>query len=160
MEVARSLLRQLSCPVFERGRIHQDIVDLEHELRTNGKDFTFGICEDWIQKMVDAYPRTTIILDALDECDEGSRSRMMDILDVLLKGSSTKLKVMILSRPDSDIRDRFKRYPFIEISATDNHNDIAVFVKRAIERHPRWTKMDSQLRSEVMSVLLEKSQGM
>ncbi len=160
MEVARSLLRQLSCPIFETGRIHRGIVDLQHELRKNGKDFTFGICEIWIQKMVDAYPRTTIILDALDECDEGSRSRLMDILDLLLQGSSAKLKVMISSRPDADIRDRFKHHPFIEISATDNHDDIAIFVKREIERHPRWTKMEDELRSEVMSVLLEKSQGM
>ena len=112
--------------------------------------------------LVNIYPQTTLILDALDECDKDTRSELVKVFDSLLRDSSNPIKIFISSRPDSDIRDRFERGPNLEIQATHNQGDIASFVDQRIRESPRkWhSKIHPELRHEVCRTILEKSHGM
>ena len=64
------------------------------------------------------------------------------ITDIMYRDRS---KIFISSRPDGDMKDKFKSRMNIEIQATDNHDDISIFVKREIAKHRRWSKIVSEL---------------
>ncbi|CZR59898.1 uncharacterized protein PAC_09792 [Phialocephala subalpina] len=78
----------------------------------------------------------------------------------LLSESKRPLKVFISSRPAPDIRMRFASQPNIEIQATDNQNDIEKFVNEEIDKPRLWGPISSSLRSNIVKVLHERSQGM
>lgn len=106
------------------------------------------------------YPRTTVVLDALDECEPDLRRKLIDVVEFLLAHSERPLKIFISSRPDGDIRDRFLSRPNIEIQATDNQGDIEKFVNNEIINHRQWAKMSLPLRGDIVKILFDRSQGM
>lgn len=106
------------------------------------------------------YPRTTLVLDALDECDPGSRGCLIETIEFLLSSAQSSLRVFVSSRPDADIRDRFLSQPNIEIRAADNQDDIKKFVNKEIVKHQRWSKISTQLREDIVQTLLARSEGM
>src|SRR6478735_7999528 len=95
-DILRSILRQLSNPVkdVESGTIHVALKDLPNRLALNGTTFDVPTCENLIGKLIEGYSKTTIILDALDECDRNNREELMRVLSNLTNGSS-KLRVFI-----------------------------------------------------------------
>jgi hypothetical protein len=114
-----------------------------------------------LREFVDSFPQTTLVLDALDECEEAVRMELVDSLENLALSATKPVKVFISSRLEQDIAERFKDGPNVAITATDNKNDIAVFVAAEIARRPLWRqKVSKQLRSEVIKTLCEKSNGM
>jgi hypothetical protein len=135
LAVLRSFVRQLStaaaCPGGMRGKLRS----LCSELRLKGSELTFEECREQLLESVNLYPKTTLVLDALDEFEPRSRRRLIDAMEHLLQRSERPLKVFISSRPDGDIRDRFLSRPNIEIQAIDNQDDIAKFVNGKIVKH-------------------------
>ena len=119
-----------------------------------------NVCKELLLEFINLYPKTTLILDALDECDKGKRSALVEIFDYFLANASRPVKIFISSRPDSDIKDRFKSRANIEIQAIDNHNDIATFVENEIIKHPRWNKISPALQDQIIDTLQKRSQGM
>ncbi|KAH7086732.1 hypothetical protein FB567DRAFT_592603 [Paraphoma chrysanthemicola] len=78
--------------------------------------------------------QTTIIIDALDECNPTTRQLLIDALERVLKKSSSLVKIFISCRKDHDLVPRLESYPGLEISSQKNGEDIAKFVKEEIER--------------------------
>ena len=89
------------------------------------------------------YPRTTLVLDALGECDPGSYDCLVETIEFLLSNSKSSFKVFISSRLDVDIRDRFFSRPNIEIQAIDNQEDVKKFVNEKIVKYRRWNKISA-----------------
>ncbi|KAF5591597.1 het-E-1 heterokaryon incompatibility protein [Fusarium subglutinans] len=160
-DILRSILRQLATPIKETGgrMIHVALKDLPQRLALNGTTLDVSTCERLIRELIEGYSRTTIILDALDECDRNTREELIGVLGNLTNGSS-KLRVFISSRPDEDILRHFKGTPTMEIEATDNEEDISSFVKDKLFRDTRWTVISPDFQEEVKSIFQEKSQGM
>ncbi|KAF5977580.1 hypothetical protein FBULB1_6512 [Fusarium bulbicola] len=160
-DILRSILRQLATPIKETGgrMIHVALKDLPQRLALNGTTLDVSTCERLIRELIEGYSRTTIILDALDECDRNTREELMGVLGNLTNGSS-KLRVFVSSRPDEDILRHFKGTPTMEIQATDNEEDISSFVKDKLFRDTRWTVISPDFQEEVKSIFQEKSQGM
>ena len=86
----------------------------------------------------------------------------MEKLDILVSGKSSNLvKIFISSRPDLDIKHRFSGGPNMEIRATDNEKDIAMFVDDKIKDKKEWyCKISSELRELIFETLMSKSNGM
>lgn len=142
------------------GHMQKRLRDLYREARLKGSDLSFDTCKQQLLESINLYPKTTLVLDALDECELESRGRLIETIEFLLSKAERPLKVFISSRPDGDIRDRFLSRPNIEIQATDNQDDIKKFINQEIVKHRRWTKMSSSLRGDIVRTLLENSQGM
>lgn len=106
------------------------------------------------------YPTTILVLDALDECEPGSRHKLVGVIKLLLSKSERPLKVFISSRPDQDIRSHFLSEPNIEIQARHNEKDIRKFVDTEIVNHEGWRDMPPSLQEDVVRTLLDRSQGM
>jgi hypothetical protein len=111
-------------------------------------------------EFINIYPRTTLVLDALDECHVHSRLKIIEVFDELLTQASNPLKIFISSRPDLDIKRKLKDRANIEIEAKDNHYDITRFVNSRISQHPTWYAMDSELQQRIVKTLQDQSQGM
>ncbi|PCD33628.1 hypothetical protein AU210_009848 [Fusarium oxysporum f. sp. radicis-cucumerinum] len=160
-DILRSILRQLSNPVkdVERGTIHVALKDLPNRLALNGTTFDVPTCENLIGKLIESYSKTTIILDALDECDRITREELMRVLSSLANGSS-KFRVFISSRHDEDILRHFRGTPFMEMEVTDNEEDISCYVDDRLFQDSRWAHLSPKLREEVKAVFHEKSLGM
>ena len=71
---------------------------------------------------------TTIVVDALDECDPQMRQPLLDAFERILKDSIGLVKIFVSSRNDQDIVCTLRSYPNMSISSNKNTADIAAFV--------------------------------
>ncbi|KAH6714543.1 ankyrin repeat-containing domain protein [Leptodontidium sp. MPI-SDFR-AT-0119] len=160
LSVLRSYTRQLSTTVGHPEEMRKKLRALWRETTLRGSDLSFEACREQLFESVNLYPRTTLVLDALDECDPGSRRKLIDAIKLLLSKSERPLKVFISSRPDRDIRFQFLSGPNIEIQARHNEKDIRKFVYEEIINHGGWRDMFPSLQEEIVKTLLDRSQGM
>lgn len=134
--------------------------NLCREARLKGSGLDFDVCKFQLLASVNLYPKTTLVLDALDECDSQSRNQLVKVVEFLLSRSERPLKIFISSRPDDDIRECFASLPNIRIRATDNQMDIEKFVSEEIANHRRWGKISPSQREKIITTLFDRSQGM
>lgn len=160
LSVLRSFVRQLSTVAHDKSSIQMRLKEYYLTSRLNCSEPTLNDCKNLLLEYINIYPRTTLILDALDECDKHERGQLMEIFDYLLAHALKPLKIFISSRPDGDIKERFSNGANIPIQATDNHEDISKFIQSEIIKHQRWNKMSDELREEIISTLHIQSQGM
>ncbi|OAA62771.1 Ankyrin repeat-containing domain protein [Niveomyces insectorum RCEF 264] len=136
LSVLQSFARQLSTAVGHPLEIQKNLRALWHKSRVEGRDLGFEACTKQLLESVNLYERTTLVLDAMDECDPDVRLRLTGAIELLL--SSTK-------RP---------------LRATDNKDDIRTYVDQEIVKHRRWNKIPLQLREEIVQTILDRSDGM
>ncbi len=160
LSVLRSYVRQLSTAVRNPGHMRKQLQDLCRDAKLKGSDLGFELCKQQLLELMNCYPKTILVLDALDECEPESRWRLVEMIEDLMSKSNRLLKVFISSRPDGDIRELFTSRPNIEIQATDNQEDIEKFVNGEIVRHHRWNKISPSLWEEIVRTLLRRSSGM
>jgi hypothetical protein len=160
LSVLRSFVRQLSTIAHDEDSMQKNLRQLHIQTRLKASELSMDICKGLLLEFINLYPKTTLILDALDECDKRKRGVLIEIFDYFLNHASRPVKIFISSRPDGDIKERFKSRANIEIQATDNHDDIATFVESEITKHRRWKKISPELQAEIVETLQEHSQGM
>ena len=82
-----------------------------------------------IIQLVEYYPLTTIVIDALDECDPQRRADLLESLEAILKESSSLVKIFVSSRDDQDIVWHLQGYPSLDLLSDKNKDDIMSFVR-------------------------------
>lgn len=152
-------MRQLSSDTTSLDKIHPVIKELPKKLDIRGAALNFRKCQEILLTLVDSYVSTTIVIDALDECNRDLRGELMDCLELLLKPGA-RLKLFVSSRPDGDISRRFQSQPLIQLQATDNENDVARYVQDQLSKRREWARLDLAFREEVKNRLHSGSKGM
>lgn len=111
-----------------------------------------------ILQLVEHYPLTTIIIDALDECDPEKRADLLENLEKLLRDSSNLIKVFISSRDDQDIVWHLQEYPQLEIASNKNRNDIEAFVRNEEKEliNKRKLLKYSDAKEELTALIIDK----
>ncbi|KAF8851786.1 hypothetical protein BDZ45DRAFT_133333 [Acephala macrosclerotiorum] len=160
LSVLRSFVRQLSTTSNDDHSISTRLKERCIQAQLKASELTMNDCKELVLEFLNLYPKTTLILDALDECKKEKRRDLIEIFDYFLAHASRPVKIFISSRPDGDIRERFKNLANIEIQATDNHGDISRFVETEIMKHRRWKNMSPELQGEIIETLQVRSQGM
>jgi Cdc6-like AAA superfamily ATPase len=160
LSMLRAFVRQLSTINHQSHSIQKCIKDYYNECRLKASEPTMGDCKEILLELVNIYPRTTLVVDALDECEKHKRLELIETIDHLLAEASNPVKIFISSRPDGDIKERSKDRANIEINATDNHDDISKFVNSEIVKHRKWTTMPVKLKTQIVETLQQQSQGM
>ncbi|EPE06550.1 nacht and ankyrin domain protein [Ophiostoma piceae UAMH 11346] len=160
LSVLQSFTRQLSTPPGRPGDMQTCLRDVWRTSREAGRSMSYNMCKSQLLKSVDMYSRTTLVLDALDECERVSRASLIDAIEYLISESKMPIRVFISSRPDSDIRALFTKLPSIEMQATDNQDDIILFVHEEIAKHHRWKTMRKHVKEGIIKTLLAQSHGM
>lgn len=159
----RSFVKQLSISRDEQA-IQGTLAEIYKKKQRTGfasAQLTYEEAESLLPNLMQAYSRTTLILDALDECYESSRIALIDTFDRLIK-MSPWLKILISSRRDHDIKLQLEKEANVGIEATDNHDDIRKFVLARIDEDHRRRRvpLSDKLREQLVQTLLDKSQGM
>lgn len=125
-----------------------------------GADLHMKCCTKLITESLNLYPRTTLVLDAFDECDPSSRGDLLELFTDLLSNSTRPVKLFIASRPDRDVQQQVRSHTNIEVQATDNQQDIEAYISQEMPRLIENNGAFRELREMVESTLSEKSQGM
>jgi hypothetical protein len=128
--ILASLARQLSR--LEPGKpLLGPSVNLYREREAEG--FASGSLQmdeslNLVLQLIAQYPLTTIMIDAMDECDPQKRHELLKALEQILQNSSSLVKIFVSSRNDQDIVLRLRHYPNLEIDSRRNGDDIARFI--------------------------------
>lgn len=113
-----------------------------------------------IIKLSSRFSQTTIIIDALDECNRETR---VDLFRMLKKihTSTNNMKIFLTGRCDGDILQMLHGFLSHYIEARDNTRDIMTYVKTEIERcYQERQIQDLQLKAEIISALVNGANGM
>ncbi len=161
-----SLVRQLSVAAKYGGALPQVVLQMFSSKKKGQRELAeehlhTADAQLLLRQLVEIYPQTTLVLDALDECDAKTRLSLVNLLDDLVQGAGRPVKVFIASRLDQDIRERFECGPTVAIRALDNQDDIARYIGAEMASRPDWTsKVSDSLCEEVVQTLTLQSQGM
>jgi ankyrin repeat domain-containing protein 50 len=143
-----------------KRQVRQDLRTAYHKAKQDLSDLGFEDCQSQLLSSINLYARTTLVLDALDECNPESRYRLIDIIEDLLRNAARPLQIFVSSRADGDIYQRFNSRPFITVQALHNQEDVSRYVKENIARHRYWKDMNATLKQDIVDVLIEGSDGM
>ncbi|KNG86811.1 hypothetical protein ANOM_004652 [Aspergillus nomiae NRRL 13137] len=162
-EILCNFVKQLSI-ADDQTVIHDSLLQIYDDRRQRGflsKDLSLEESEALLTQLISTYPKTILVLDALDESEEGSRQGLINYLCRLVD-QIQNLKIFISSRRDEVIASRLETNANVGIDATDNQDDIAKFVSQKIDEDEkkRANPISSELKHDIVRILLDKSQGM
>lgn len=168
-EIARSILKQLA---VNKNGLLKDIVIQEFQVRESqaeidGEDvqqLNLREAQALILKILEKDP-ATIILDGLDECDEGRRFDLLSMFHCLIQQSASVIKLLIASRDDGDIAQQLESFPSVYIRADDSRADLNRFIDHSLDEAVASGKLlkgkiSNALRKQVSSILKEGANGM
>ena len=165
--ILRSLVRQMSC-LRPGGALLQPVRELYDARKKEG--FAAGSlgsdeCTALILEMTKDRLMTTIVIDALDECDPDKRDVLLEALSRIVTDSTGLVKIFISSRDDGDIVLHLGECPNLKIQASHNQDDITRYVNsevRKVIHSKKWRsgKVDKELEQYIELALIEKAHGM
>lgn len=163
IKILHSFIRQLSTSV-DKEAVPYLLMDAYRKKEENAfasNSFDYAEAEELLLQLIQTYPKTVLVLDALDECCEGLRTNLIKTLNDFVE-NVPQLKVFISSRRDGDIKYQLGRSDNLGIEATDNQDDIARFVNHTIQMDQRSRRipLSDELHSQIVQTLLQGSQGM
>jgi hypothetical protein len=92
-----------------------------------------NLCKELLRALLLGAPKTFIIIDGLDECNRSDWKPLLNFLaeivnvcDVQVPG---KLRVMIISQNEDNIRNNLRTFSEIALKANDNELDIQKYVQ-------------------------------
>lgn len=164
--ILRSLLHQLSSkPQDGIPKLLCDAYDKRYSTGMARDGLDFDECRELIAVRLKDHPSTTIVIDALDECDEQKRSILLQSLRRFVDDSNTSVRVMISSRDDRDIVVRLKDLPNFTINESVTRTDIERFVEQQVKQSVQtknllYGEATSELESKIIAELVAKAGGM
>jgi len=158
INIVGSILQQLLR--FHNG-LPQSIINLHDKHQNKGTRPSLWEITNCLKEVITLFSDVFIIVDALDEYDEGDGTR--DILTGELRGLVTlpNTHVLVTSRWLTNIERTFEGCLRLEIRATDQ--DVTKYVEKRIEsssRLQRRMQEDSRLKTEIVETVVERCQGM
>ena len=133
--IFRSLVRQMSC-IPCNGVILDPVQKVYKARKTDGfaaGPLTMSESKALIIELTQSRPLTTIVIDALDECDPVLRGELFDALTDILQSSNGLVKILVSSRNERDIICELNGCLNLEIEAKNNQADITHFVNHEVD---------------------------
>ncbi|KAK1622133.1 hypothetical protein BDP81DRAFT_508781, partial [Colletotrichum phormii] len=165
--ITQSLLRQTValCPT---NMIPEAVRIAYKNMKDEGfgeRDLTEVECGDMLVDATKTFPSLTIVINAVDECDEDERTALIHLLKRVRDKSENLVKIFISSRDDIDIMTSLADAVDKRIRADDNIDDIGRFVYHKVGalmdlRDLKYGIRMQGLREEIINVLTSKAQGM
>ncbi|EGY15721.1 uncharacterized protein VDAG_06885 [Verticillium dahliae VdLs.17] len=98
-DILRSLVAQLAGPSTNKPSIHPQIDKLCGHPDASRPALGIASCKEILIDLINTYPRSTLILDAFDECDWKSRSNLKIAFRHLVTSADKPVKIFVSSRP-------------------------------------------------------------
>lgn len=166
-KILGAIARQLSCarPGFPLPPVLEAYEKARESDPAGPGSLRFGESLDLIISLINLYSETTIIIDALDECNIGNRKEFLRALKKLTRDSTSTIKIFVSSRDDDDIVLELKDEPNVNIEPSDNKGDIQRFVvgevtKRIKDKELLRGNVSKELKQTVVRNVVDGAQGM
>lgn len=158
-EMMRSLLSQLLCHMGDRS---VDPGDLPNKILGQKGDGTLLLSDldklcDLVSSAASCFDyQPIIVIDALDECED-----MEALLGALVTLNLGDVRLLVTSRPDQTIMDRFAKYLSLSFEnvAEAVAADIEVHVKQEVETQSWLRSADLEMKNEIRMKLTERAEG-
>lgn len=111
-----------------------------------------------LQKIIDGFERTYIIVDALDECTD--RDKVLAWIEQLIQRKKGNVQVLFSSRPEWDIEDQLQSMVSLARVTLNNRpaeKDIKMYIDAKLSKMVRWDKATIV---RVKNALIIRSDGM
>lgn len=164
--ILRALVKQLCLAVPEKT-LPKSILSIYQKREDSGHTsgpLSLDESKDLILGLSARFSQTTIVIDALDECNRATRRDLFRVLKQIL-ASTNHTRIFVTSRNDGDIRDMLVGLPSHYINATDNTKDIDIYINSEIENRFNEGLLPKDgdyvaLKDEIISTLSEGAKGM
>ncbi|KAL6884772.1 hypothetical protein GGI43DRAFT_305265 [Trichoderma evansii] len=159
--ILRSYISQLARVPRYPTMMEKNIYALYCKAKEEKRGFSTDECETALIELTNFYPRTTLVLDALDECKVDTREALARILCKLVDKGEGTVKVFIASRKEADIEEYLGSQKLIEIATDDNRDDIEKYIEEEIAKvGVFWSSVSAEVKEQVKKTMREKSDGM
>ncbi|KAL7959098.1 hypothetical protein V8C34DRAFT_280894 [Trichoderma compactum] len=159
--VYQSYIRQLAQPNHYPTGMHKSISDLYRKAKKEQRELSIPECKAALSELLKSYPRTTLVLDALDECEVEARKEIVLVLRSLATDAERPVKVYIASRKESDIEKNLGSGNLIEIGTSDNKGDIEKYIEQEMTHFgEEWESVSQAVKEEVKRTITDQSDGM
>ncbi|CEN61006.1 hypothetical protein ASPCAL07675 [Aspergillus calidoustus] len=158
--ILQSFVRQLSTNANSPESVQIKLRDAVKEAREKGTNFRFQQCKEQILASLNIYAKSTLVIDALDECESDTRDELIEALNSFIQDSEKPVKIFISSRPDPAIASELEGSPNIGIQAGDNQDDIRKYLDIELDKVSKKVAVLKRMKEEIMAKLLERAQGM
>jgi len=131
--ILNALIQQLAQTA---GGILKPVADFYMSRKQKGQSISRPSLQESLTlliELVDMFPQTTILLDALDEVNNEIRLELLKSLKQVIDKSKSIVKIFGTLRNDPDILSQFNMFPWIVMDPNDNTCDINRFIKTKLE---------------------------
>ena len=152
-----AILKQL----VSRGKILMDIREAfeKAKMTFGGRGPRLADLMDMLKIVIASLPRVFICLDALDECLPKYLPELLESLrDLILECPKTRIFLTGRSHIGEDVQRHFPKMVRVPISS--NANDVRNYVEMRLNRDAEPDAMNSDLRADIVRVILEKISDM
>lgn len=165
-EALRSIVSQLS--TMEKGRDVAPILREKYEASGPGSGYTqpldYSDCVEILIEISKLMP-ITIVLDALDECDQDKSPTLVKHLKEIIRQSSHHVNVFISTRSFPAIENDLKAGPSIGVTAERNGNDVREFIETTLDNRIRDKELlngvvPPDLREKIKDTLTSRARNM
>lgn len=156
--MVRSLIDQFSKQCIQ---IPEDLHSLLSSDLDRRRQPTLDELLEMLHQMVQHFPASYIVLDALDECND--RPQLLRILEIMARWD---VRIIVSSRDEQDIRSSLaslvEEYNAVCLLSTLVNKDISTYVRHRLSTDKnlkRWQK-DPEVQQEIETQLTENAHGM
>ncbi|KZP24030.1 ankyrin [Athelia psychrophila] len=147
----RSIIKQLS---YQSSGFPTSLV----ELYGDGRQPSIKALQHVLEKIIDGFDRTYIIIDAVDEC--ANREKVLTWIDKITRRKAGNLQVLFSSRPERDIKDYLDSMVSlyrVTLNGKRADRDIEAYLDAMLAKMTRW---DAVTIARVRAALITGSDGM
>ncbi|KAL2850313.1 hypothetical protein BJY01DRAFT_261588 [Aspergillus pseudoustus] len=144
---------------------HQELVPYCRSKRKNSRISTLtdlSVANTLIETFCERIPRLYMIIDGLDECEKGQKDLLETLKNLINKSdrySPGKLRVLLLSRPMSEIKNAVPEAAILPLGPNDNKEDIEKYCKRRSREFQKMDFSEDRL-NEVIERICIRADGM
>ena len=121
---------------------------------------TLDDLQNTLQRILGGFSSTFIILDALDECIE--REKLLSWIQtvILEKDMNLRPHLIVTSRPEQEIEDKFKSYDYLDLVKESQNHDLVAYLDYQFQNDSDLQKWNSDTQDQIKLTLMEQADGM
>ena len=121
---------------------------------------TLDDLQNTLQRILDGFNSTFIILDALDECTE--RKKLLNWIQtvILEKDMNLRPHLIVTSRPEQEIEDKFKSYHYLDLVEESENHDLVAYLDYQLQNDSDLQKWTFVTQEQIKLTLMEQADGM
>ena len=160
-KLIQSLIWQFSLKC--EGAVPKVLVDLYAGCGNGHQVPTLDDLQNTLKLILAGFSSTFIILDALDECTE--REKLLNwiqtvILENLEKDINLGLHLIVTSRSEQEIEDKFKSCHYLDLAKESENHDLLAYLDYQLQNDSNLQKWNSETQEQIKLKLMEQADGM